>query len=71
MALSFIDRVPEKPGRVKITPEEGTAFYALLERADEPIQVGTPLNAGTFNEMLAMIQSIDLNASVEGDEGDG
>ena len=71
MALSFIDRVPEKPGRVKITPEEGTAFYALLERADEPIQVGTPLNAGTFNEMLAMIQSIDLNASVEGDEGNG
>lgn len=71
MALSFIDRVPQKPGRVKITPEEGTAFYALLERADEPIQVGTPLNAGTFNEMLAMIQSIDLNASVEGDEGDG
>lgn len=71
MALVFTDRVPEKPGRVKITPEEGTAFYALLERADEPIQVGTPLNAGTFNEMLAMIQSIDLNASVEGDEGDG
>lgn len=71
MALSFIDRAPQKPGRVKITPEEGTAFYALLERADEPIQVGTPLNAGTFNEMLAMIQSIDLNASVEGDEGDG
>ena len=71
MALIFIDRVPQKPGRVKITPEEGTAFYALLERADEPIQVGTPLNAGTFNEMLAMIQSIDLNASVEGDEGSG
>jgi hypothetical protein len=43
----------------------------LLERADEPSQIGTPLNAGTFNEMLAMIQSIDLNASVEGDEGDG
>ena len=71
MALEFRDRVPQKPGRVKITPEEGTAFYALLERADEPIQVGTPLNAGTFNEMLAMIQSIDLNASVEGDEGRG
>ena len=71
MALIFTDRVPEKPGRVKITPEEGTAFYALLERADEPSQIGTPLNAGTFNEMLAMIQSIDLNASVEGDEGSG
>ena len=65
MALEFKDRVPQKPGRVKITPEGGTAFYATLERADEPIEVGTPLNAGNFNEMVAMIQSIDLNATVE------
>ena len=65
MALEFKDRVPQKPGRVKITPEEGTAFYATLERADEPIDVGTPLNARNFNEMVAMIQSIDLNATVE------
>ena len=68
MALEFKDRVPQKPGRVKITPEEGTAFYATLERADEPIEVGTPLNAGNFNDMVAMIQSIDLTSSVE--EGD-
>ena len=65
MALEFKDRVPQKPGRVKITPEEGTAFYATLERADEPIEVGTPLNARNFNEMVAMIQSIDLDATVE------
>ena len=68
MVLEFKDRVPQKPGRVKITPEEGTAFYATLERADEPIEVGTPLNAGNFNDMVAMIQSIDLTSSVE--EGD-
>ena len=65
MALEFKDRVPQKPGRVKITPENGTAYFATLERADEPIEVGTPLNAGNFNEMVAMIQSIDLNATVE------
>ena len=65
MALEFKDRVPQKPGRVKITPEKGTAFYATLERADEPIEVGTPLNAGNFNEMVAMIQSVDLTSSVE------
>ena len=65
MALEFKDRVPQKPGRVKITPEEGTTFYATLERADEPIEVGTPLNAQNFNEMVAMIQSIDLDATVE------
>ena len=69
MALIFKDRVPQKPGRVKITPENGTAFYATMERADEPIEVGTPLHAGNFNEMIAMIQSVDLTSSVE--EGDG
>ena len=65
MALEFTDRVPQKPGRVKITPEEGTAFYATMERADEPIQEGTPLNARNFNEMVAMIQTIALDATLE------
>ena len=65
MALVFKDRVPQKPGRVKITPENGTAYYATMERADEPIEIGTPLHAGNFNEMIAMIHSIDLDATVE------
>lgn len=65
MALEFKDRVPQKPGRVKITPENGTAYYATMERADEPVVEGTPLNARHFNEMVAMIQSIDLDTSVE------
>ena len=64
MALEFKDRVTQKTGRVKITPENGTAYYATMERADEPIQEGTPLNAGNFNEMVAMIQSIDLEPIV-------
>ena len=65
MALEFKDRVPQKPGRVKITPEDGSIFYATLERADDPIQEGTPLNARNFNEMVAMIQSIALDATLE------
>ena len=65
MALVFKDRVPQKPGRVKITPENGTPFYAIMERADEPIEVGTPLRAGVFNEMVARIQPVDLDTSVE------
>ena len=65
MALEFKDRVPGKPGRVKITPENGTAYFATMERADDPIQIGTPLNAGNFNEMIAMIQSVSLDTSVE------
>ena len=65
MALEFIDRVPQKPGRVKITPENGTAYYATMERADEPVVAGTPLNATNFNEMVAMIRSVDLDTTVE------
>ena len=65
MALEFKDRVPQKPGRVKITPEEGAAFYATMERADNPIVEGTPLNAKNFNEMVAMIRSVDLETTVE------
>ena len=65
MALQFTDRVPQKPGRVKITPENGTAYYATMERADEALVEGTPLNAKNFNEMVAMIQSVDLDTSVE------
>ena len=39
------DRIPTKPGRVLLTPEDGSSpFYATLTRADEPTQEGTPLN---------------------------
>ena len=67
MALEFKDRVPQKPGRVKITPENGTAFYATMERADEPIQEGTPLSAGNFNQMVAMIQNTYTKAETLSD----
>lgn len=37
------DRQPTQPGRVKITPETGgEAFYAVMEMADEPTDIGTP-----------------------------
>lgn len=43
------DRIPVNPGRVLITPEDGsTAFYATMTRADDPKQEGTPLNKSTF-----------------------
>jgi len=39
------DRVSKYPGRVLITPEDGSAaFYATVTRADEPVEVGTPIN---------------------------
>lgn len=42
------DRQPTYPGRVLITPENGEAYYATLERADEPTEAGTPLNKQTL-----------------------
>lgn len=52
MAIEFVDRVSTRPNRVKITPEDGSAaFYATMERADEPTVYGTPLNAENLNAM--------------------
>lgn len=42
------DRVPTQPGRVKLTHADGTSEYAMLERADEPTQTGTPINKATL-----------------------
>ena len=40
------DRVPKYPGKVLVTPEDGSVpFYAVLNRADEPVEEGTPLNS--------------------------
>lgn len=42
------DRIPTYPGRVKLTPVTGEENIYDMERADEPTQVGTPLNKETF-----------------------
>ena len=45
----MMDRVSANPGRVLITPEDGSgAFYATLAMADNPTVVGDPLNKNTF-----------------------
>lgn len=42
------DRVSASPGRVLITPESGEAYYATIERADNPTVEGTPINKNTL-----------------------
>lgn len=42
------DRIPTYPGRVKLTPVTGEENIYDMERADEPTQVGTPLNKATL-----------------------
>lgn len=45
------DRVPTKPGRVKFTFDDGTVKYATMERADEPVETGTPINKVLFESI--------------------
>ena len=51
MAVKWVDRVPTYPNRVKITPENGSPYYATVERADSPTVTGTPVNAQNLNAM--------------------
>ena len=51
MAVRWVDRVPTNANRMKITPENGSAFYAKVERADNPTVAGTPVNAANLNAM--------------------
>ena len=42
------DRIPTYPGRIKLTPVAGSTNLYDMERADDPTQVGTPLDKVTF-----------------------
>lgn len=46
------DRVPTYPNRVKMTPVEGMANTFIMERADEPLVEGTPLDRDTFLSII-------------------
>lgn len=41
-------RQPKYPGRIKLTFEDGSVKFATLERADEPLVAGDPLNPYTL-----------------------
>lgn len=62
------DRIPSegKAGRVLLTPENGEApFYAIMEMADDPIDVGTPpTKAYLLTDETAGFYGKDANATV-------
>ncbi len=51
MSTVFVDRESAYPNRYRVIPESGNPYYIILERDDEPVTPGTPLNAETFNGM--------------------
>ena len=65
MNFVFTDRESAYPYRYRITRENGTSEFVVLERADEPVVVGTPLNAETFN---ALIGDLYENAGIASPE---
>ena len=72
----LIDRVPGKPGRVLVTPEDGgEAFYATLELADEPVVAGNKVNRqnviDTIISVLTEKQLLNIQVVTGGYIGDG
>ena len=64
MPFTFVDRVPSKQGRVKITPENGgTPYYAVIERADEPAVAGSAINAANLNAAQETISYTNANSA--------
>lgn len=64
METVFIDRESAYPNRYLVTPDNGSAYYALLTRADEPVTPGTPLNAATFNKLIEEIEALVATLTV-------
>jgi hypothetical protein len=56
--IEVVDRVPTYPGRVKLTPVSGQANTYDMVRADEPIEVGTPINKALFDSMISEIEAM-------------
>lgn len=60
------DRTPRYPNRIKLTHEDGSVEYVIWERADDPIESGTPLNKNTLlQDDTAALVSLDDTATVD------
>ena len=57
--INVIDRVPALPGRVKVTHADGTTEYITIERADEPIEAGTPINKFLFDSIAESFDTLN------------
>lgn len=57
--MVFVDRESAYPNRYLMTDANGNASYVILEKADEPVVVGTALNAENLNALLQKPQAID------------
>lgn len=62
------DRVSGKPGRVKVTYDDGESVEVTLTRADQPVEEGTPLNkASLLSDAACDVLGLDRANSVPSD----
>lgn len=61
--MEFFDRVPTYPGRVRLTPVPGQTGIYDMERADEPLVVGTPVDKALFEGIANEIEVIQRNVN--------
>ena len=66
MSMVFEDRVSTYPNRYTMTDENGNVSHVLLERDDEPITTGTPLNAETFNRLVSLSYGVAESGQLTG-----
>ena len=59
--IEVIDRISTYPGRVQLTPVAGQENTYDMVRADDPIEVGTPINKALFDSYAAQIYAITQN----------
>lgn len=50
--IEFKDRVPTYPGRIKLSPVANEPDTFIMERADDPMVVGTPVNKAAFDSII-------------------
>lgn len=62
--ITFVDRESTYPNRFYVSPETGDPYYITLERADDPTVTGTPLNAETFNRLIADLTAMAEDAGI-------
>lgn len=61
--MTFIDRVPMYPGRIKLVPVPGQENTFDMVRADEPLVEGTPVNKVLFDSLAHDIEALMHNVA--------
>lgn len=61
--IEVVDRVPTHPGRVKLVPVEGQANTYDMQRADAPIEPGTPINKVLFDSIDSDLYLLNQNVA--------